>query len=104
MKLDDIDIANPDAYLAGVPHAQFARLRREAPTSRRDSPDDHLSFGSGGHFCLGASLSAWRHGWLFEQILRDPGARVQPDVIDRTRSLGQVDGGRFTPARMSRSG
>ncbi|MCC6557384.1 MAG: cytochrome P450 [Polyangiaceae bacterium] len=31
MTLDDIDIADPDAYLAGVPHGQFALLRREAP-------------------------------------------------------------------------
>jgi cholest-4-en-3-one 26-monooxygenase len=34
MNLDDIDIANPDAYLAGVPHAQFAVLRREEPVFR----------------------------------------------------------------------
>ena len=38
MKLDDIDIANPDAYLAGVPHAQFALLRREAPVFRHPEP------------------------------------------------------------------
>ena len=29
--LDDIDIANPDVYLGGVPHEQFAFLRRKAP-------------------------------------------------------------------------
>jgi cholest-4-en-3-one 26-monooxygenase len=29
--LDDIDIANPDVYLGGVPHEQFALLRRKAP-------------------------------------------------------------------------
>ena len=34
MMLDDIDIANPDAYVVGVPHAQFALLRREAPVFR----------------------------------------------------------------------
>jgi hypothetical protein len=34
MNLDDIDIVHPDAYLAGVPHAQFALLRREAPVFR----------------------------------------------------------------------
>lgn len=34
MMLDDIDIANPDAYVGGVPHAQFALLRREAPVFR----------------------------------------------------------------------
>ena len=34
MTLNDIDIANPDAYVGGVPHAQFALLRREAPVFR----------------------------------------------------------------------
>src|SRR5262245_32148291 len=34
MTLNDIDIANPDAYLRGVPHEQFALLRREAPVFR----------------------------------------------------------------------
>src|SRR5262245_50584284 len=34
MTLNDIDIANPDAYLGGVPHEQFAFLRREAPVFR----------------------------------------------------------------------
>jgi cholest-4-en-3-one 26-monooxygenase len=29
--LDDIDLTDPDAYVAGVPHEWFARLRREAP-------------------------------------------------------------------------
>jgi cytochrome P450 len=34
MTLDDIDIADPEAYLGGVPHEQFAHLRREAPVFR----------------------------------------------------------------------
>ena len=29
--LDDIDLTNPDAFVAGVPHEWFSRLRREAP-------------------------------------------------------------------------
>ena len=29
--LDDIDLTNPDAFVAGVPHEWFIRLRREAP-------------------------------------------------------------------------
>lgn len=28
-----LDIGNPDSYVAGVPHREFARLRREAPVS-----------------------------------------------------------------------
>ena len=34
MTLNDIDIANPDVYVGGVPHSQFALLRREAPVFR----------------------------------------------------------------------
>lgn len=35
----DDDIADPDTYTAGVPHATFARLRRDAPVSWW--PEDH---------------------------------------------------------------
>jgi len=31
MSLDDIDLTNPDAFVPGVPHDWFTRLRREAP-------------------------------------------------------------------------
>jgi cholest-4-en-3-one 26-monooxygenase len=34
MTLDGIDIASHDAWVGGVPHAAFARLRREAPVYR----------------------------------------------------------------------
>jgi hypothetical protein len=34
MTPDDIDVGNPDAYVAGVPHNQFAFLRRHAPVFR----------------------------------------------------------------------
>lgn len=34
MNLDDIDISSPDAYVGGVPHDQFAFLRRHAPVFR----------------------------------------------------------------------
>ena len=33
-QLDDVDLFDPDAYLQGVPHETFARLRREAPVYR----------------------------------------------------------------------
>src|SRR5262245_50973544 len=39
MTLNDVDIANPDAYLGGVPHEQFAFLRREAPVFRHHEAD-----------------------------------------------------------------
>src|ERR1051326_563911 len=31
MRLDDIDLSNPDSFVAGWPHEAFALLRREAP-------------------------------------------------------------------------
>jgi cytochrome P450 len=36
---DDADIADPDTYTSGVPHATFARLRRDDPVSWW--PEDH---------------------------------------------------------------
>src|ERR1043166_5009043 len=34
MRLDDIDLSNPDSFVAGWPHEAFALLRREAPIYR----------------------------------------------------------------------
>jgi len=66
MDLGDINVFDPDAYVRGVPHEQFALLRREAPVFRHEMPD-------GGHFwCVtrhedlvtvnrdAASYSSWR--------------------------------------------
>ena len=37
--LDDIDVHDPDRYVAAPPHADFARLRRECPVHRQSTPD-----------------------------------------------------------------
>lgn len=37
--LDDIDLYDPDRYVAAPPHADFARLRRERPVHRQPTPD-----------------------------------------------------------------
>jgi cytochrome P450 len=39
LTLDDIDLFDPDVYVQGVPHDQFALLRREAPVFLHDLPD-----------------------------------------------------------------
>lgn len=39
MPLSEIDLANPDHFLAGTPHAWFQRLRREAPVWLHPEPD-----------------------------------------------------------------
>ncbi|MCU1499693.1 MAG: cytochrome, partial [Acidimicrobiales bacterium] len=41
MDLDDIDLFDPDAYVEGVPHEQFAFLRQEAPVFRHDTEGGH---------------------------------------------------------------
>jgi cholest-4-en-3-one 26-monooxygenase len=38
MRLDDIDLASPDTYVAGVPHAAFKLLRNTAPVFRHKDP------------------------------------------------------------------
>ena len=43
MRLEEVDVYDPDNYVAGVPHEMFATLRREAPVFRHDHPE-------GGHF------------------------------------------------------
>src|SRR6476619_176854 len=37
--LDDIDIYDPERYVAGPQHEVFARLRRESPVYRQEMPD-----------------------------------------------------------------
>jgi len=34
MRLEDVDLLDPDVFLPGVPHDMFALLRREAPVFR----------------------------------------------------------------------
>jgi cholest-4-en-3-one 26-monooxygenase len=38
VRIDDVDLLDPDAYAAGVPHQTFALLRREAPVHRHEQP------------------------------------------------------------------
>jgi cholest-4-en-3-one 26-monooxygenase len=44
MELSDINLCDPDNFVAGVPHEWFARLRREAPVYWHPDPN---SFGGG---------------------------------------------------------
>ncbi|HLW69891.1 MAG TPA: cytochrome P450 [Candidatus Binataceae bacterium] len=39
MTLDEVDLKNPDLYLAGVPHELFTRLRRDDPVHWNPEPD-----------------------------------------------------------------
>jgi cholest-4-en-3-one 26-monooxygenase len=44
--LADVDLANLDTFVAGVPHDMFDRLRREAPVSFQPEPDGGSGFWS----------------------------------------------------------
>jgi cytochrome P450 len=39
MRLSDVNLTDPDAFVGGVPHEMFAVLRREAPVYRHAEPD-----------------------------------------------------------------
>ena len=38
MSLSDVDLANPDSFVAAVPHEMFRVLRREAPVYFHPEP------------------------------------------------------------------
>lgn len=44
MKLEDIDIYNPETYVKGVPHDQFELLRRESPVYFQAEPNGGRGF------------------------------------------------------------
>ena len=44
MRLEDIDLADPEFYVDGVPHEAFALLRKEAPVHWLPEPDGGPGF------------------------------------------------------------
>jgi cholest-4-en-3-one 26-monooxygenase len=44
MKLEDVDIYNPDTHMNGVPHAQYELLRREDPVHFQPEPNGARGF------------------------------------------------------------
>src|SRR5262249_3726420 len=73
----------------------------------RRTPNDHLSFGGGGHFCLGASLSRLETRVAFEELLRrlpdlelaGPVVRVRSNWVLGVKSIPVG----FTPTAVSRT-
>jgi cytochrome P450 len=87
---DDADIADPDVYTAGVPHATFRRLRQEDPVSWWG--EDHA--GGGGFWAV------TRHADLLT-VSRDVGRfssargirleEMDPEESDARRTLMELD-------------
>jgi cytochrome P450 len=75
-------------------HLLFAAANRDPRVFRRPGhfdvdrdPNQHLAFGFGIHFCLGASLARMELRMGLEEFLRSaPGYRVHHDGVERLRS------------------
>ncbi len=87
---DDADIADPDTYVGGVPHATFLRLRREDPVSWW--AEDH----AGGH----GFWAVTRHADVL-QVSRDVGTfssasgirleEMDPEETEARRTMMELD-------------
>lgn len=110
--LPGVDVYDPGAYEAGVPHALFARLRREAPVSWQTLPD------GSGYWVLAkhadvlaasadpATFSAWRGGIVIEELPPETLALVRGQLLamdppEHGRMRRAVLAG-FTPGRVGR--
>lgn len=70
------------------------------------SPNDHLAFGFGAHFCLGASLARVEIATMVERILQRLPDIALADTTDRPRFLGSITElpVRFTPTAPMQTG
>ncbi len=111
MSLAHIDLTNSDVFQQGTPYEWFRQLRAEDPVylnpdvfDVRRHPNNHLSFGIGEHFCLGANLARLEFNVIFEEIiprLRDPEfvappRRLRSNFINGVKEMRI----RFTPERV----
>lgn len=109
-------IAMQDTAIAGVPMKKGDRIVMWYPSANRDetvfpeadvfnitrAPNDHIAFGIGEHFCLGAGFARLELKVLFEQLLtRFPDiAQAGPEERLRSNFIGGIKHlpVRFTPA------
>lgn len=80
--LADVDLSDPDMFADGIPHALFARLRREAPVSWNPMPDEPGFWSVTRYEDVGAvskdteTFSSWQGGTMIsEKTLPVPVAR-----------------------------
>jgi cytochrome P450 len=83
--LDDIDIYDPERYVAGPQHEVFARLRRESPVYRQEMPDGTFYWAVLRHADL---VAVARDPLLFSAevgavVLED----LPPDQLEQTKNM-----------------
>ena len=106
--------AKSDTTLRGVPIAQGSYVAIYYPSANRDedvfpdpdrfdvtrSPNEHIAFGDGEHFCLGASLARLQLRCMIGETLRRF-STIEPDgSIDLLRSHF-IDGVKHMPVRVA---
>jgi cholest-4-en-3-one 26-monooxygenase len=113
-------IARADTEIRGVPIAEGDKVLMWYPAANRDeevfrdpdvfdigrSPNDHLSFGIGEHYCLGANLARMELYKIFEGVLSRfpdmemaaPPRRLRSTFINGVKELRV----KFTPVEVSR--
>jgi cholest-4-en-3-one 26-monooxygenase len=104
--------ANQDTALNGARIKEGDKVSLWYPSANRDeavfkdadkfdvgrSPNDHVAFGIGEHFCLGASLARLELNVLFGSCPRLPDFSPDgpPSACAQLRQRHQIDAGRFT--------
>jgi cholest-4-en-3-one 26-monooxygenase len=107
VELADVDIYDPDNYVAGVPHEMFTTLRRDAPVYRHPHPDGSFFWAVTRHEDIvtvnrdAKSFSSSKGGVLFdnhseEELVGQRLMMLNMDPPDHTR-LRKIVNKAFTP-------
>jgi cytochrome P450 family 142 subfamily A polypeptide 1 len=106
--------ATCDTELRGQKIAEGEKLLLLYPSANRDetmfdrpfefdiarTPNDHIAFGFGAHFCLGASLARLELRCLFEELgRRMPDLRLASDALPPKRASNFISGIESLPVR-----
>lgn len=85
MQLEDVDLYDPDSYVAAVPHEMFATLRREAPVFWHEQPDGDGFWCVTRHADLG---TVNRDAGLFSSWEKTALMQVpEPDALEMSRLM-----------------
>jgi cytochrome P450 len=96
IEVGDVRIARGDAVMLSTAAANRDPSAFTEPTEFEPgrSPNPHLSFGHGAHFCIGASLARTELTAVFSALFhRFPGLRLAVDVDDLVMRADRTTGG-----------